>query len=69
MNGRCKDCASARIHDLGLYCGHPKLDGKNDPIPVDGALGDAGEEYAINIVVGPEFGCIHFEQNLEFHNR
>ena len=69
--GRCKNCIHSKNQeywgrsDVGLLtCDHPKIQlgyrAKADDIPADSVLIENDEGWGW--VVGPEFGCIHFEQ-------
>ena len=66
MSGRCKDCKHVRpaeLYEPDLTCQHPKFlfgyhHDQGDMAP-DGLLIEDDEGWGW--VVGPEFGCVHFE--------
>ena len=67
VKNRCKDCKHVESGDRegDLTCGHPKFvfGYGEELVSPDGLVIEHDEGWGW--IVGPEFGCVHFEQKLE----
>ena len=68
MADRCKTCKFwVPEHATGYsgICSHIRVGtSQDDPIPSDGLFVGVAEDYPV-IVTGPEFGCVHHEEDQD----